>query len=290
MSKEFGQAEGFIVSSDCVGRFGDPNETDNVWDFAKREEGFLGVEVIAWKNIVRNFDRLIQGKLKVAGLHGRMGRHKSEPLGSKLRSSALDSNIVGVDELLKEAPKTSYVLMHSAYLDNPQVKEKVTENVKSIRTILIENHVHKGALNEALGHAFSLRKNGVNAGIMIDIVHYFYETGKKPKEFSLYWSDMVLAVERTIEAAKKEDPKMPIGIHIPVGTREDDSLFMDGIEAKQWQKLAGIIHDRPNTPVILENQQDGLGLYFLTAEDALTQKNRNEKNFKNLVRNEVILL
>lgn len=290
MSKEFGQHEGFIVSSDCVGRFGNPTETNKVWDFALREETFLGVEVIAWKNVVRNLNKLIEGRLQIAGLHGRMGRHKKESLRAKFRSSLLDSSLVGADELLNKAPQVSYVLMHSAYLDDPEIKEKVVENASTIRTILVENHVQKGAMEDALKHAISLREKGVNAGIMLDIVHYFYENKIKSEDISIYWQNMVFTVNKIIEEAKIADPKMPIGIHIPVGTRKADSLFMDGLTPKQWQKLADVIHDLPNIPVILENQQEGIGLYFLTPEDALTQKYKNEKNFETLVKNGIILL
>ena len=173
MSAEFGQSEGFILSSDCVGRFGNPKEVEKVWDFALVEKKFLGVEVIGWKNIINSFNKLLEKRVKIAGIHGRMGTDKTQPLRAKVRAAIMDSNIVGTKELLEKASKVPYVLLHSVCLNKRENKELLLEKKSEIRTLLIENHVQEGALKHALKHAVSLRERGVNAGLMIDIVHYF---------------------------------------------------------------------------------------------------------------------
>src|SRR3989338_3642294 len=103
MTAEGGQSEGFILSSDCVGRFGNPKEIEKVWDFALKEKGFLGVELIGWKKIVNSLDSLSKSRVKVAGIHGRMGTDKTQPIRDKIRASLLDSNIVNTKELLEKA-------------------------------------------------------------------------------------------------------------------------------------------------------------------------------------------
>ena len=255
-----------------------------------RKEKFLGLEIIGWKNVVRSLEKLQQDRLKISGIHGRMGRAKREAAGFKVRSYLLDSNIVDLQELLKKAPEVSYILLHSVSLDETKNKEKVLNNRHLPRTIMVENHVHKGAMKQALEHTLSLRENGINAGIMIDIVHYFYENSIPPEKMSDGWKDMLSTVRKTIKDAKTADFNTPIGIHLPVGTNEVDSLLLDHVTNGQWKALADIIHNEANVPTVLENQQKDVGLFFLTPEAALVQKGRNEKVFELLVTNNVILL
>ncbi|MBI4157537.1 hypothetical protein HY502_01685 [Candidatus Woesebacteria bacterium] len=288
MSAEFGQSEGFILSSDCVGRFGSPKEIEKVWDFALTEKKFLGVEVVGWKNIINSFNKLLEKRVKIAGIHGRMGTDKTQPIRAKVRAAIVDSNIVGTKELLEKASEVPYLLLHSVCLNKAENKELLLEKKSEIRTLLIENHVQKDALIHALKHAVSLREKGVNAGLMIDIVHYFYENKVDPTRISAEWGEMLFWVNRIIASAKAADTAMPIGIHLPVGTNANDSLLMDHLTNAQWKKLADVIHNEANIPIVLENQQADIGLLFLTAEDALTQKHRNEDTFKLLTENGVI--
>ncbi len=286
MSAEFGKNEGFVLSTDCIGRYGKLNELYKVWGGAINTEGFLGAEVIAWKNTINSLGGVGKLPIKIAGFHGPMGTFGKEAFD--LRARALNIELAAPKDIMEKAPPGSYLLLHSVYLNSSKNKEALLENIKPEQKIMVENHIHKGALNHALAMAFSLREKGVNAGIMIDIVHYFAENSIKPEQMAGRWKGMLAAVKKTIKEARAKAPDMPIGIHLPVGNNKTDSLLMDHIKPSQWKRLAEVIHSEAYIPTILENQQEEVGSFFLTPESMLTQKYRNEKNFELLTENGVI--
>lgn len=281
---------GFIVSTDCVGRFGQVKDTEKVWGFAMQEASFLGLEVVAWKNLLPLLRTNPDHNPKIAGLHGKMGIHKDQPWPIKLTARIIDSQVTDVKNLIEVGNSFPYILIHSVTLDQNHIQETIIENRRKINTVFVENHIQKGALFHALLSALSLRDGGVNAGLMIDIVHCFNETKTKQQNMTLFWNQMISSVGDVLKKAQRADIDMPIAIHLPIGTNNADSLPFSEITPRMWQEFAEVVHKRPHTPIVLENQQSGLGLIFFDPGKVDAQRARNEKVFDTLTKAGVILV
>ena len=110
---------------------------------------------------------------------------------------------------------------------------------------------------------------------MIDLVHLMYAYDHR-NSFAEQWRLCLPLVERTFQEFSTYSPDIKLGLHVPVGTKADDSLPLDQITPTMWQDLASIIHARSDAIVIIENQQAGRGSIRASHESLKTIRSRNE--------------
>ena len=283
------EKEGFAVSTDAVGVFGRPLLLKEVWGPAMEQSGFLGLEVLAWHHV--NISKLAE-QYPVVGIHGKIrASFKGFDLYKLASGPLLDFMITDTASLIeKYGTSTPYMLFHQR---EAGFSKNIIQQTKPIQTLFVENSPHLGSLEEAIKLISDFREAGINTGLMFDLYHYLAGISDLKEIYSSnfpeLWDLLMQKLQNTFTEIDQQDTETPIGIHIPVGTRREDSLPVDQITEDMWKQLGGAIHQRPYTLVVIENQQAGIGTVMLTPFRIESQRSRNMEIFKKLLENNVII-
>lgn len=279
----------FFISNDSTGMFGTATTFDRVWGFAKGSN-FAGVEAIGWKWLQYLMPGYKSLGIKKIGIHGRTGGvHDPYNFYERFKLQMINQFILPTDSLLKLNYDVEYVLVHA-----PELRDTVSADLVAMmqncnnKTIFVENHLRPGALDATRAIVIDLRKDKINAGLMIDFLHVLKFENPHAVNFSQAWQRTTEKILRNIQEAQREDPLMPIGFHVPIGV--EDGLPSELMTDSEWKDIAELVMSAPNAKVRLENQQKFVNSFILTPKMARAQREENERKFEILVKNQVVML
>lgn len=290
---------GFATSADSSGLLGTPEEWEGVWGFLRNDPRWRGFEMYPWRLPGMDamwswtdflFKRAESLGCNVVGIHGRTGGiHESYTLGGRLEMGVINGLMLPTADLVRKyGAKVNYLLIHGPEVRLAENRVALKEKTDGINMLYVENHIRPGALGAAVEVARELRHDGVNAGVMFDLVHYLIAYDHRGGNFRDVWEQMLVTIAW---AGNQTDKKglLPFGIHLPVGTNREDSLMIDSIDETMWRDLGQVIDVRPDTLVVLENQQAGLmGKVHQGAGSRNKQERRNKILIDMLTDNGVI--
>lgn len=282
----------FAVSSDSSSLLGNPKYWEEVWRPAIQHERFAGFEMLGWlwagKFLVEPAKDL---NLKIIGIHGRTGGiHDQYALLDRAVLGGLNYLLLPTPKLVEHFKNLKYILIHGPELRIKENRLAITENAKSINTLYIENHLRPGALGSALEAARELRADGVNAGVMFDLFHFAraYDHRKNGNGLGDIWPRILSNLDMLYTQKDDEGKKIPVSIHLPLGTNKGDSLNFEEITPQMWRDLAEALKARPETLVVIENQQAFPANIVMIASWRDSQRKRNTKMLETLDKHGVI--
>lgn len=264
MSIEQVRSKTFLVSTDSTGFFGRPMHWKKAWEFAWQDSAFGGYEAIAWGGQMTAWtDYLLENAKElgcnVVGLHGRTGGiHETYGGFDRVILGTLNRFILPTPDLIKRAPSVDYILIHGPELRNESYHRLLREKTSQVKLLYVENHLRPGADGQALSVAQDLRMAGVNAGVMFDLFHDFMHR-RLNGDIASSWNKTLFKLRQVLEQKDFEGQAIPVGIHVPVGTKVGDSLPFDAMTPSMWQNLGSLMQTRKDIRVVIENQQTGLG-------------------------------
>lgn len=277
----------YLVSTDCIGFLGRPDQFIRLWKKYFDKGIFDGVEIIAFKPIER-LKRLVsilrENNIPVLSFHGKTGGENKLPFISRIIMTVVNFFIIDVDKLLKNFPKIEF-LSHAPYLEKNSVKEIVLGNRP--KKIWIENHLYgKKGVETAIRQIIFFRKNGINTFGMLDVFHY---VARFDKDLKINWNNIVKKLKSYILLKDSLKKQIFTGIHFPIGSRLGDSLPIDSMSDEMLTLFAEKII--PNVErIVFENQQKNLGLLLSTGKMLKEQKTRNKRIIERLKKTGVILI
>jgi hypothetical protein len=255
--------------------FGSPKAIDFFQNILERCEctNFAGFEVVGWLPVLSKW----KDNLQAYGIHGRC----RVPLLPNIFMFAADRLIVSTRRLVKKFGQQEYILIHDR--EAAKTQKILENNVGKINTLFIENTPEAGSLDKTQQLIQALRDNGVNAGLMFDLVHYLAEIGcdgLKPEVSEETWNRMILRIDAVFNSLRAIYPDIPLGIHLPIGIRE--GLPVEKISDEMWQELAHIT-EAYELVLVIENQQM-LSSYFPVGKAKRFEKisERNYEVFRRL--------
>lgn len=179
--------------------------------------------------------------------------------------------------LRKYTDQVNYILFHG-----PEAKNLLGlvqgGKVKPAGTVMVENHVGKDALAEAIEMSQSLREAGVDAGFMFDFYHEM-ASNYHGLAFLIIWDQLLLKLSVELEKRSNGGSDMPVGVHLPIGTRSTDSLPVGEMTDSMLSEFAALRMAYPFL-LVLENQQRGANALALTSWTIRNQERRNKQNFE----------
>ena len=271
---------GFGVSTDVGGVLGGPKAWKEAWAPAMTHERFLGFEMLGWKWMNPLLTQASEQGCNIIGIHGRTGGvNDTYGLKDRIVLGTLNRILINTPELVTHGHEVGYVLIHAP-------EARVTKNLAAIvgndpehkptvKRLFVENHIRTGRLGSAKEVAQYLNGEGVSTGVMIDLVHLMNAYDHR-NSFADQWRFCLPLVQKTFEEFSTYSPDIKLGLHVPVGTKIDDSLPLDQITPAMWQDLTSIIHTRSDAIVIIENQQEGRGSIRASQKSLRTIRSRNE--------------
>ncbi|MGB9883525.1 MAG: hypothetical protein ACPLRN_03375 [Microgenomates group bacterium] len=263
-----------LISSDGIGFLGNVNQFLYLYKDFFQAGFFDGVEMIAFAPLSRrqNFiNTLEKHNIKVISFHGRTGGEKDLRLSGRLIMTIVNQLILSAEDLVKNFSDFEF-LFHAPYLQDKKVFDFIVKNKNKIKKIWVENHLDGiEGVKKMQEIVIQLQKNQVTASGLIDIYHVVSKLSTD--EIVLSWEKIVNEIASNLSFVD--------GIHLPIGTRLDDSIPIDFLTDKQlnyfYQKIVLKVRR-----VVLENQQKNLGLLYSTAKMLEKQRERNEKVFLRL--------
>lgn len=261
-----------LVSTDSVGWLGTPKQFLYLYQEYFANKTFDGVEMIAFKPITRlkKFIEILKEKnISTLSFHGKTGGENRLPEKYGIVIKIVNLFICDEVSLLKNFPQTDF-LSHTPYLKNSQVENNLIR--LKPKTLWIENHIYGDrGVEETKDLIINYRKKGINAKGMLDLYHLLAKLpiGKIKKDW--------------IKIIKKIKNYLPwfSGIHLPIGTRKNDSLEIEEITDEMLDIFAKEIVPYLDR-IVIENQQAGIGLFGSNWSMLKKQKQRNQINFLRL--------
>lgn len=277
MSKQKPQ---YLVSTDSIGFLGNPEQFLFLWQDFFNDKTLDGVEVIAFKPLLRLeklADIFKKNNIPILAFHGKTGGESQLDFFGKIIMTLVNLGIFNIETLLKNFPEIDF-LSHSPYFENNLIKQIILQQKPG--RIWVENHLPGiQGVNDAIKQINIYRENNINALGMFDVFHFI--SHMKLKEFFKNWGEIVGQIENYNQFFT--------GIHFPIGTRLDDSLPIDNMTDEMLQLFAEKII--PNVErVVFENQQNFPGLFFSTERMLLEQKFRNKRIIERLKKTGIIKL
>lgn len=267
----------FLVSTDSSGLLGTPEVWKKVWASAFDRSNFKGFEMIGWGgwfHLWTNFLISEAGKkgCNVVGIHGRMGTEITHNPLKNLRARIGSSLLLDTPYLVNNyGNKLNYILLHAPELDISNTRQLVVDSSHIINQLFVENHLSIDSLGKAIGTVKQLRSEGVNAGIMFDLFHYFNSHNQR-HALDARWRELLHQVDRVLNGQEG----IPTGLHIPVGTNKIDS-FPEEVTDRIWLDLGILVNEHPETVLVIENRQRGLNQLFPTDKEISIQGERNAR-------------
>jgi len=146
------------------------------------------------------------------------------------------------------------VLVHAPeFIRNPQLYQTVglLQFQNGIRRLWIENHPGKKGVNDAVQVVRKLRSPQipVDAGMMYDLFHALKNTYGDQQAFRNSWKHVLAEIGQI-----SKTQKIPLGLHIPIGTKKSDSLPVEWMDRSMWQDLAFQVFDLDIQRIVFEHQ------------------------------------
>lgn len=229
-----------MVSTDVVGAWGDPRRVVEVYEMPG-----VGVEAICWNYAMERLKNWNLGNFPIRGLHGPM--RLPEVRNKGIRAGILDSLMASpekIEEISGIYPE-AYVLVHEAAAG--RWLEKIN------RVILVENEACSGSMRRTVEKVQEVGSRTANVGFMVDLYH-----------LSKDWNcegDLGKVVSRLGEVLSA--PTKFFGFHFPIGGRAGDNFLIDKVGDGVLRDLGDIFRLEKVKYIVLENQQAGLGMFFL---------------------------
>ncbi len=214
--------------------------------------------MLGWRGTRDRIKRYEARDIHVTGIHGQTGgAHETRGLINKTMMSAINGVMDNPQELV--TCSSEYVLFHVM----ATAKEKI--NPPEGKIILVENDLEKDSLKKTRIAIRKLKKKGMKAGMMFDLVHFL----RSQYGFvDLHHWDRLLAVI---------EDQAPMGIHIPIGLHMSDSLPVGEISLRMWQELGAVLSKvRPHYRTI-ENQMERQYSFILPRSEYAPIQARNER-------------
>lgn len=282
-----------LVSADSSGVFGTPDLWKQLWGFALKENRgpVCGFEAIGWSWIDYLVRKAQKEDLEIVGIHGRTGGiHDGESMADRLVLGFLQRILIPTPDLIQKfaGGKVDYVLLHAPELRQRTNFQSAVENKTKLEktTLFVEGHIRRFANMTAYGAVLSLRYNGVNAGVMLDLAHETRSLDHNG-DFNGRWNEVLALLDKLFKSTDLDDKKFPIGVHIPVGTNPLDSLPLDEMTDVHWRSLAGVL-DGQQTLIVIENQELLPGIIRPFGRALHDQVERNKRIIETLKRTGVI--
>lgn len=267
-----------LISTDSIGWLGNPNQFINLYDDYFKEGTFDGVEMIAFKPKAKLdyfIDELKKNNISVFSFHGKTGGENRLPTKYGIVMTLVNAFIFGVKSLTVNF-KDIDVLFHTPYLMNNKIKEYIFLNKP--KTLWIENHDYgEKGIKEAIIQIQDYRNHGINAQGMLDLYHLLAKVSNN--KIVEEWEKIVDDIENNLQWFS--------GVHFPIGNRLDDSLPIEEMTDKILSYFGKRIVPKLDR-IVIENQQEGLGMFFSTKNMLEKQKERNRINFLRLKKAKIL--
>ena len=218
----------------------------------------------AW-SLRAKIKRLADAGISVSEIHGPTGADGKHQFFDEVRLRGMQTAFVSPEMLVRKFSDYE-LLMHTPVAAQRNIFQAFAK--KPPTYTWIENHnFGKEGVSEAASLVDAWRKAGILTGIMYDVVH---EMGSKAltsqREFPKAWKGMLHTMRRY--------SSLITGVHFPVGTFQTDSLPMQWITDDMLREFNDSLPRHTRT-VVVENQQDGGKLLFLSRRAAGDAQRRN---------------
>lgn len=263
-----------VGSTDSSGMFGWPQHWKDIWGFALSDPRFKGFEMVGWGGRHMRFwtEFLIKNAQKtgcnIVGIHGRTGGlHDTYSLLHRIQLGTLNHLIIPTTDLVRRyGTKFSYILVHTPELRLRENRVVIHEHRGDIRQLSVENHIRPGAVGSALELVRELRRDGVNAALTFDLVHYTTAHDHRPRTngFRDTWNDMLRTVDWILGERDASGAPIPVNFHVPVGVNPADSLPTREITDAMWSALGARLDGRDDVRIVMEYQSSGTHLFLTT--------------------------
>lgn len=228
-----------IVSSDQRGLLGGVNDFLAAYRGCEGPLGQkMGIEVISWRHQLGGLVKLAkEGRVEIVGFHGRCGNN-----GDDWQGKFIDAMLAPLEDLmmLRRGFPEAYILVHDHF--GSEIGKADIEG----ELIMVENSGDSNYLERTFEVVKAIERKGGRPGLMIDLCHLW-------REVQYDWGRMLELVNRGLEKTGELS-----GVHLPIGTRKDDSLPIDQFDDSKLRDLAGIT--KRVEIVVLENQNGGVGM------------------------------
>lgn len=242
-----------LVSSDAVGVFGDLQALAQIYQLCLPLLGVdqLAIELLSWQHVVSDAQTVEKTKLpvQIQAIHGPMISPEGSPTLIEAAKAILISQVMAeiahaiesFPHYIAENQRAHYFLLHEPDLRNATIQAAV-QQLPPATSVLVENVLEKGSLQKTINRVHSLKEQGVNAGIMLDLVHLIKEITGATKtlhalsqaQFDQIWKSVVQHVAQTMTLLPGS------GLHIPIGVN-GDSLPLELMSDHHWRELAAVI-------------------------------------------------
>lgn len=269
------------ISSDIVGMLGEISLLHILYG-----TGFSKVELIGWyPKLNQHLNEAQKNGFQVTRIHGRLYSVKKPELISWGHIILYLGNnlIIPSEELFKNYAADCDVLLHHRVFNDSGMFYLAQKYQTGIKLLWIENdQPGEDGVGSCLKVVEKLRRSGVNAGVCLDLAHYFGPNLFSPK-FTQYWTRLLKYLENTfIQLVDNEGEHLPISFHFPIGTDLRDSLPLDSsIDIPMLKEFTSIIKRSNTTLITLENQNAGYFhnlVLFKKQVKAVTERNKKVIN------------
>ena len=264
-----------LISTDNIGFLGKPSQFLFLWEEFFKEKYFDGVEMIAFypkKRLMNFIEVLKQKNISVISFHSRTGGESRLNFSGKVIMTVVNRFILGHKELVENFSSFEF-LFHAPYLEDKKVFDYLVFNRKKIKKIWVENHLDgMEGVKEVRNMVEKLNKKGVNSSGLVDIYHICSKL--KPKEIVFNWKEIVDDISKLIDESIS-------GIHLPIGSRLDDSIPIEFLTDSDLAYFSEKIIPKVSQ-LTIENQQKFPGLLYSFPASLKKQKERNKKNLQRL--------
>lgn len=280
----------FGVSFDRAGVFGNTDDWLRTSSYLINEKRFTGVEMIGWTWSQKLMESLNKDlNIRTIGIHGRTG-DSGDGLYDSIKLKVLNGLIFDVNDLIKVGyeQNVDYILLHQPVLNTEEARKLIVDSRESIKCLMIENHLHPGAIKVATDDVQKLRCKGVNAGFTCDISHSVNtEDGGYLNDPKLIWKLTMDRSQNAIRKLKEIDPTIQINLHLSLG--ESDCIPKEYRCQEYLKDIADILLTYPDIYIIFEGQQEFQNSFKLTSEMAKQQRYRNKEQFDLCVESGIII-
>lgn len=225
-----------------------------------------------------HINQLADAGYLVSEIHG--------PTGSDGKRSFIDEARIRGMQTVFVSPKTLVgkfsdheLLIHTPVAAQQDVFRAFARKPPTYAWIENHNFGTKG-VSEAASLVDRWRRAGIPTGLMYDVVHKIGPDAlTSQREFPKAWTGMFHTMKRY--------SSLITGVHFPVGTFPADSLPMQWISDDMLKEFNNTLPRHVRT-VVVENQQDGGRLLFLSRRAACDAQRRNGIIFHRLQKAEIV--
>jgi hypothetical protein len=252
---------------------GKPSQFLFLWEEFFKEKYFDGVEMIAFypkKRLMNFIEVLKQKNIPVISFHSRTGGESRLNFSGKVIMTVVNRFILDHKELVENFSSFEF-LFHAPYLEDKNVFDYLVFNRKKIKKIWVENHLDGiEGVKEVRNMVEKLNKKGVNSSGLVDIYHICSKL--KPKEIVFNWKEIVDDISKLIDESIS-------GIHLPIGSRLDDSIPIEFLSDSDLAYFSEKIIPKMSQ-LTIENQQKFPGLLYSFPASLKNKKKETKKIFK----------